>query len=149
MELKSFDFSQKVALHPDRYYEIKQNKRPFPLTIEVDLTNHCNHRCSFCVWGEHISTDKSSLDTDVINKCLADMRKLGAKAITFTGGGESMIHKDFHKILLKTKPFLSTTFKLASSNKEHNSSGVRNFCQSWVPFGNHLIIYSAPIIALR
>ncbi len=103
MELKSFDFSQKVALHPERYYEIKENKRPFPLTIEIDLTNHCNHRCSFCVWGEHISTDKSSLDTDVINKCIADMRKLGAKAITFTGGGESMIHKDFHKILLKTK----------------------------------------------
>ena len=77
MELKSFDFSQKIALHPKRYYEIKEDKRPFPLTIEIDLTNHCNHRCSFCVWGEHISTDKSSLNTDVINKCIVDMKNLG------------------------------------------------------------------------
>ena len=21
------------------------NLRPFPTTIEIDLTNHCNHRC--------------------------------------------------------------------------------------------------------
>ena len=31
------------------------------------------------------------------------MRKLGAKAITFTGGGEPMIHKDFYEILVTSK----------------------------------------------
>ena len=82
MELKSFDFSKKVALHPFQYFNIKNNKRPFPITIEVDLTNNCNHRCSFCVWGEHISTDKSSLKTETIKTCLKEMRELGSKAIT-------------------------------------------------------------------
>ena len=103
MKLKNFDFSKKVALHPKQVEEVFNNSRPFPTTVEIDLTNHCNHRCSFCVWGEHISTDKSTLKKDVIEKCILDMRQMGSKAITFTGGGEPMIHKNFGEILEYTK----------------------------------------------
>ena len=103
MELKNFDFTKKINLHPEQLVKLKNNKRPFPITIEVDLTNHCNHRCSFCCWGEDIAIDKSSLTTSTIKKCIKDMKKLGAKAITFTGGGEPMIHKHFYKILSFTK----------------------------------------------
>ena len=103
MELKSFDFSKKIAHHPKHFYNVRDGNRPFPVTIEVDLTNHCNHRCSFCVWGEHINTDKSTLDTEVIKKAINGMGNLGSKAITFTGGGESMIHKNFYEIIEYTK----------------------------------------------
>ncbi len=103
MKLKNFDFSKKVALHPKQVEEVFNNSRPFPTTVEIDLTNHCNHRCSFCVWGEHISTDKSVLKKDIIEKCILDMRQMGSKAITFTGGGEPMIHKNFGEILEYTK----------------------------------------------
>lgn len=99
MKLRNFDFSKKVLLHPEQISKIKNGSRPFPLTIELDLTNHCNHRCSFCVWGEHISVDKSSLEKETIKNCLQDMKDLGTKAITFTGGGEPMIHKNFFEIL--------------------------------------------------
>lgn len=99
MKLKSFNFLKKVFYHPDTVNKILSGSRPFPTTIEIDLTNHCNHRCSFCVWGEHIATDKSSLSTNVIKNCILEMKKLGAKAITFTGGGEPMIHKGFYEIL--------------------------------------------------
>jgi len=103
MKLKNFDFTQKVYLHPEHVVKLKNKERPFPMTIEVDLTNHCNHRCSFCCWGEDIAVDKSTLDTKIIKKCIHDMKKLGAKAICFTGGGEPMIHKDFYQILTFTK----------------------------------------------
>ena len=103
MELENFDFSKKVKLHPKQISNIKNGNRPFPLTIELDLTNHCNHRCSFCVWGEHIAVDKSSLKKEIIKKCIKDMKDLGTKAITFTGGGEPMIHKDFYEILSFTQ----------------------------------------------
>lgn len=99
MKLENFDFSKKVKLHPEQISNIKNGNRPFPLTIELDLTNHCNHRCSFCVWGEHIAIDKSSLEKETIKKCINDMRTLGTKAITFTGGGEPMIHKNFYEVL--------------------------------------------------
>ena len=84
MKLKNFDFSKKVALHPKQVEKVFNNLRPFPTTIEIDITNHCNHRCSFCVWGVHISTDKSTLKKDVIEKCILNMRHMGSKAITFT-----------------------------------------------------------------
>ena len=103
MKLKNFDFTQKVYLHPEHTVKLKKNERPFPMTIEVDLTNHCNHKCSFCCWGEDIAVDKSTLDSKTIKKCIYDMKKLGAKAICFTGGGEPMIHKDFYQILSFTK----------------------------------------------
>jgi len=99
MKLENFDFSKKVKLHPEQISSLKDGNRPFPLTIELDLTNHCNHRCSFCVWGEHIAVDKSSLEKETIKQCIKDMKVLGTKAITFTGGGEPMIHKDFYEIL--------------------------------------------------
>jgi len=99
MKLKNFDFSKKIALHPKQVEWVFNHSRPFPTTIELDLTNHCNHRCSFCVWGEHIATDKSTLKKEVIKKCIFDMKKMGSKAITFTGGGEPMIHKNFGEIL--------------------------------------------------
>lgn len=99
MKLKNFDFSKKIALHPKQVEGVFKHSRPFPTTIEIDLTNHCNHRCSFCVWGEHIATDKSTLKKEVIKQCIFDMQKMGSKAITFTGGGEPMIHKNFGEIL--------------------------------------------------
>ena len=57
MKLKNFDFTQKVYLHPEHVVKLKNSGRPFPMTIEVDLTNHCNHRCSFCCWGEDIAVE--------------------------------------------------------------------------------------------
>ena len=103
MKLINFDFTTKVGLQPEQVNMIKDKKRPFPVTIELDLTNHCNHRCSFCVWGEHIAVDKSTLKRETIIKCIEDMKVLGSKAITFTGGGEAMIHKNFYEILSHSK----------------------------------------------
>ena len=38
MKLKNFDFTQKVYLHPEHVVKLKNKERPFPMTIEVDLT---------------------------------------------------------------------------------------------------------------
>lgn len=99
MRLDNFDFSKKIFYHPERVAELKAGKRPFPVTIEIDLTNRCNHRCSFCFYAEHISTDKSTIETEVALQLLSDLKECGAKGVSFTGGGEPMIHKDFATIL--------------------------------------------------
>ena len=99
MELKNFDFSKKVFYHPDRVAELKSGGRPFPVTIEMDLTNNCNHRCSFCFYAEHLAVDRSSIATEVAIRTLTDLKRNGARGVSFTGGGEPMIHKDFTTIL--------------------------------------------------
>ncbi|WP_019530919.1 radical SAM protein [Dasania marina] len=99
MKLENFDFSKKIFYHPDRVNELKSGGRPFPVTVEIDLTNQCNHRCSFCFYAEHIATDRSTLNTDVIIKTLTELKDCGTRGVSFTGGGEPMLHKDYIKIL--------------------------------------------------
>jgi len=99
MRLDNFDFSKKVFYHPERVAKLKFGGRPFPVTVEIDLTNRCNHRCSFCFYAEHISTDTSTIETATALQVLSDLKDCGAKGVSFTGGGEPMIHKDFTVIL--------------------------------------------------
>jgi GTP 3',8-cyclase len=101
LDLQNFDFNKKILYHPEKIVAYKNNERPFPTTIEIDLTNRCNHRCSFCFYAEHIGieSDKPSLATELIKTRLKEAKDLGTKAISFTGGGESTIHKDYLEIL--------------------------------------------------
>ena len=97
LNLHNFDFTKKILYHPEKISAYKNGERPFPITIEVDLTNRCNHRCSFCFYAEHIGVeaDKPSLDTSLLKSRLKEAKDLGTKAISFTGGGEPTIHKDY------------------------------------------------------
>lgn len=105
LNLYNFDFNKKIFYHPEKIVAYKEGKRPFPTTLEVDLTNRCNHRCSFCFYAEHIGVDaqKPSLDTNILKKRLLEAKELGTKAISFTGGGEPMIHKDYTEIVKYAK----------------------------------------------
>ena len=105
LELLNFDFTKKILYHPEKITEYKNGKRPFPITIEIDLTNRCNHRCSFCYYAEHIGVDaeKPSLDTDILKKRMKEARELGTKALSFTGGGEPMIHPNYQDFIKYAK----------------------------------------------
>jgi radical SAM protein with 4Fe4S-binding SPASM domain len=95
VELHNFDFSRKIFFHPEKVHAAATGERPFPTTLEVDLTNRCNHRCSFCFYAEHIATDRSTLDGEVIRARLTEARKLGTRGVSFTGGGEPTLHPEF------------------------------------------------------
>lgn len=99
MNLGNFDFSKKVFYHPDRVAELQRGGRPFPVTVEIDLTNACNHRCAFCFYAEHLAADRSALDTAVACRVLGELKELGTRGVSFTGGGEPLLHRDFAAIL--------------------------------------------------
>ncbi len=101
LELAQFDLGKKVIYHPEQITKFKHGERPFPVLVEVDLTNRCNHRCSFCFYAENIGVeaDKPSLKKEILMERLTEAKKLGTKAINFTGGGEPMIHPDFIEIM--------------------------------------------------
>lgn len=99
MELKNFDFKQKLMFHPEHLIALRNGERPFPVTCEVDLTNLCNHDCYFCVVKEMRKEHKVSLETPVILGAISQMKELGLKGISFTGGGEPLLHKDFYTVL--------------------------------------------------
>jgi len=45
-----YEFSEFKAIHYiDRLQAICRGELPPPVTVEVDLTNACNHRCIWCM----------------------------------------------------------------------------------------------------
>ena len=48
IELSNFDFGNKVLYHPRKIADIFDNRLVYPVNVEIDLSNRCNHRCSFC-----------------------------------------------------------------------------------------------------
>lgn len=99
INLNNFDFKQKLMHHPEHLIALRDGLRPFPVTMEIDLTNLCNHNCYFCVVKNLREQYKVALDTDIIVNVISQLKELGTKGISFTGGGEPLLHKDFYKIL--------------------------------------------------
>lgn len=133
MKLENFDFSKKVFYHPDRVAELKNTGRSFPVTVEIDLTNNCNHRCSFCFYAEHIATDRSTLETEVIKQTLTDLKENGARGVSFTGGGEPMVHKDFADILQHAHAVgLDCGLITNGSAITKKNVGILSECLAWI-----------------
>lgn len=65
-------------------------------TIEINSTDICNRKCSFCPHGaDQYETNKRQMSLDVVEKIgkdLADMEYNGR--ITFTGFGEPLLYKN-------------------------------------------------------
>lgn len=81
----------------------------FPLHVQMDLVGACNNKCPFCFFrdgADNLEMDRDpirrkSLETKLILSALDEFKSVGVKAITLTGGGESLLHKDIDAVLRK------------------------------------------------
>lgn len=99
MKYDQFNFQSKVLHHYEHIQRYLNGKRPVPLNIEIDMTNACNHRCSFCVWANYINEVRATLPLEVVIRTLNELEALGTKSINWTGGGEPTLHKGFYQAL--------------------------------------------------
>lgn len=65
---------------------------PPPVTVEMNVTNLCNHRCPGCSFSYLVNIDKSSLDFNMATRIISQLADFGVKAITFSGGGEPLVY---------------------------------------------------------
>ena len=78
-----------------RFYKFISGDYITPINIEISLTGKCDASCKECFYRY----DKDSLSIDT-KSLLAFIDQLeGVKAITWTGGGEPTLHKDFVEIV--------------------------------------------------
>lgn len=97
--MDSFDFSKKIFCHPQHVADIKAGKRVYPITVELDLTSRCNHKCTFCYTPDKDKRSADTLDVNVVKGLLEELAGLGVKGISYTGGGEPTLHPDFANII--------------------------------------------------
>lgn len=66
-------------------------ENPFPLSVEIDPSNACNHDCGFCIYHSMHQKDRSErLSRDKLLSIVDELHTLGCRSILFVGGGEPM-----------------------------------------------------------
>lgn len=83
---------EKMFAHADRLAEWQAGRLPYPVTVEVDLTNSCNHHCGGCSFSYIVNIKKDSIPFDLAQRIIAELGSLGVKALTFSGGGEPLVY---------------------------------------------------------
>jgi len=90
----------------ERMKLISSGFMPAPVTVELDLSNACNHDCTWCISQDYRQeVGRMNINTDFamdILRQLAHYRDLldyKIKAIHFVGGGEPLVHPDAIQIM--------------------------------------------------
>jgi GTP 3',8-cyclase len=96
-----FASQAKMLCHIDRLYEYIVNGDTKPIFMEVNLTDFCNLKCSWCITNNR--SGNKSLEINVLKKFIKEFKEFGGKAITFSGGGEPTTYNNFVEITEFTK----------------------------------------------
>jgi len=123
--------SLKVICHWPRLIALSKDKTCDPITIEIDPTNRCNHRCVFCSSYNH---NGISLSRNVLANLLREIKEFGEiLSISWKGGGEPTLYPYFLEMTelaenLELKQGLTTN----GSKLRENEIKAASFKMSWV-----------------
>ena len=91
--------SDKILKHLDLVNAWLQGENPPPITVELDVTNLCNHRCPECSGWYFQNRNSDSLSPDLAQDIIRQLAKAKVRGIIFTGGGEPLCHPDIKEII--------------------------------------------------
>ena len=93
MEIEVSQFSSdKILKHLDRVNAWLRGENPFPITVELDMTNRCNHRCPECSGWYFQKRDSDSLSIGLARDIITQLAEAKVRGLIFTGGGEPLCH---------------------------------------------------------
>ncbi len=88
-DVKQFS-SDKILKHLDRVNAWLEGENPFPVTVELDMANNCNHRCAECVGSYFRVADNSALAYELAEGIIKQLSECKIRGLIFTGGGEPL-----------------------------------------------------------
>jgi MoaA/NifB/PqqE/SkfB family radical SAM enzyme len=109
----------KIVHFPEKIKSFVQGQLTSPLYVRIKPINLCNHGCFFCGYstGFRVKDDPTNhidsgmhqgmreddvIPTDKMFEILDDLSEMGVKAVTYSGGGEPLMHQDIVKIMSRT-----------------------------------------------
>lgn len=92
----------KIFRHRDAVCGLECGDQRAAIYIRLKPTNICNHHCSYCTYGsgdtEQQTDNRDSvghrdmIPWEKLQEIIADMGRIGVKAMTFSGGGEPLTY---------------------------------------------------------
>ena len=87
----------KVFYHPEVIEHLISGERCNPVYIRIKPTNRCNHNCDYCHYRHaYLDLDEYEPNDEIprekMLEIVRDMKDLGVKAVTFSGGGEPLLY---------------------------------------------------------
>jgi radical SAM protein with 4Fe4S-binding SPASM domain len=87
----------KILNHFERLAAAAAGHLVSPITVEIDPTNVCNHRCKWCVSIE--SHTGEVIDLPRFRTLIAELKSADVRSIVLKGGGEPTVHPHFIEML--------------------------------------------------
>ena len=72
-----------------------------PISCEIDLSNRCQNVCHFCHFKDVVSDRLIDISDDIYLNLIDQLYKIKCRSITFTGGGEPLLHHNFRRCIVK------------------------------------------------
>jgi len=88
---KIFHFRDKLA-------SLATGRLTSPIHIRLKPTNRCNHRCGYCCYRNkslflsELMHERDEIPHEKMEEIIADLGRMGVKAVTFSGGGEPLCY---------------------------------------------------------
>jgi MoaA/NifB/PqqE/SkfB family radical SAM enzyme len=91
----------KVIYYMNEINQAISGKTVFPVTCEIDPSNACNLNCSFCMYATYLRKNRDLLPWKIYCNLITELKTLGTKSITFTGGGSPLMNPRFNDMVSK------------------------------------------------
>jgi len=91
--------ADKILRHIDRISEWINTGISHPITYELDMTNICNSKCSFCFGFYERENRKDKITFEEAKDIVLQIKNFGGKGLIFTGGGEPLCNNDTIKVV--------------------------------------------------
>lgn len=94
----------KLLFHQSRLQALAKGEPVYPVSVEIDLSNACPHDCPFCSFGTSASNGYRQQNWVTfpyprILDLLTELKNCSVESVTFTGGGEPLVHRQAAEIL--------------------------------------------------
>ncbi len=90
--------SEKIFVHRDRLDLLKEGKLVPPVTVDIDLTDSCDHKCPWCEYARFRMEHPKHLARDVALRLLTDLSNTPVRGLIFAGGGEPTVYPFFKDV---------------------------------------------------
>lgn len=126
--------SNKILSHLPILNSYVTGQRYAPLLVEIDLTNLCSSDCPWCFgylnrkWSDQTlfakgetAEERRATSTEGVLHLLRELREVGVKAITWTGGGDPTMHRGLADIV----NYAANPFKMVNADDQVTRPGFK------------------------